>query len=66
MATKPQAAAPAKAAGKQINRTRRNALERKCIPKSYKIQFAGAGKATFRSLLAAWKDSRKKGANQAA
>lgn len=63
MAKKPaQAAAPAKVATKVINRKRRNALERKCLPKALKIMFAGSDRATFRSILKAWQDSRKKSA----
>lgn len=55
-----KAAAPAKTVTKSINRKRRNALERKCLPKTYKALFAGAGKETFRALLKAWQDGRKK------
>lgn len=54
------AAAPAKAVTKTINRKRRNALERKCLPKALKIQFAGSSRAMFRSLLKAWQEGRKK------
>ncbi len=66
MAKKPApAAAPAKVATKSVNRNRRNANERKCLPKALKIQFAGSGRETFRSLLKAWQDSRKKAAPSA-
>jgi hypothetical protein len=47
-------------ANKTINRKRRNALERRSLPKDLKRQFLGADRATFKTLLAAWKDSRKK------
>lgn len=62
MAKKPAqaAAAPAKAVTKTINRKRRNALERKCLPKALKILFANSGRETFRSVLKAWQDGRKK------
>lgn len=51
------AAAPAR---KTVNRTRRNAMERKCLPKSLKVLYAGSNRAMFRSVLAAWQESRKK------
>lgn len=61
MAKKPApAAAPAKAITKSVTRNRRNANERKCLPKALKVQFGGSGRETFRSLLKAWQDSRKK------
>lgn len=62
MAKKPAqaATATAKAVTKVINRKRRNALERKCLPRTLKIMFAGSGKETFRSLLKAWQEGRKK------
>lgn len=62
MAKKPAQAvsAPTKTASKSINRKRRNALERKCLPKSMKVLFANSGRETFRSILKAWQDGRKK------
>lgn len=62
MAKKPAqaAAAPAKAVTKTINRKRRNALERKCLPKALKTLYANSGKETFRAVLKAWQDGRKK------
>ena len=62
MAKKPTQApsAPAKASTKTISRKRRNALERKCLPKSMKVLFANSGRETFRAVLKAWKDGRKK------
>lgn len=54
------AAAPAKTDMKKINRMRRNALERKCLPKKYKNLFKGSNRETFRSILEAWQESRKK------
>lgn len=63
MATKPAAkpapAAPAKSTS-TVNRTRRNTLERKCLGKDIKRQFAGSSPAVFKLMLAAWKESRKK------
>lgn len=55
-------AAPAAsgAAKKKINRVRRNAATRKCLPKALKIQFAKCTRAEFRSLLKAWQESRKR------
>ena len=64
MAKKPasnQASAPVKHDIKKVNRKRRNALERKCLPKALKAQFSGSDRATFRMLLKAWQDSRRKG-----
>ena len=61
MAKKP-AAAPSstKAATKTVNRKRRNALERKCLPKALKTLFAGSNRETFRELLKSWQESRKR------
>jgi hypothetical protein len=53
-------ATPAKGGGKKIERKRRNALERKCLPKAYKALFARDGRAAFKSILAAWQEGRKK------
>jgi len=58
MATQKAPAKEATKAGK--NRKRRNALERRSLPKEFKRQFMGADKSVFKFLLAAWKDSRKK------
>lgn len=64
MATKAPAKAAAPAApsgkGKTINRKRRNSLTRQSLPKYLKTLFSGSDPATFRSVLAAWKESRKK------
>lgn len=61
MATKgKQEAAPAKSAGKKINRARRNSMMRKSLPKFLKTMFSGSDHSTFRSVEAAWKESRKK------
>lgn len=61
MAKKPvQAVVATKSVTKVVNRKSRNALERKCLPKTYKIMFAGSDRATFRSLLKAWQEGRKK------
>lgn len=63
MANKPaknQAAAAPAVAKKKINRVKRNAMNRKSLPKSLKIQFAKNTRAQNRALLAAWKESRKK------
>lgn len=48
-----------------INRKRRNALERKCLPKALKVLYAGSDHVTFRGILAAWKEGRKKAPNAA-
>lgn len=56
-----QEAAPAKASsGKTINRKRRSALERKCLPKAYKVLFARSSGEVMRAVHAAWSESRKK------
>jgi hypothetical protein len=61
MATKAPAATPAAKGGtKTITRKRRNSLERKCLPKYLKTMFSGSTHAQFKSLLIAWKESRKK------
>lgn len=62
MAKKPAqaAAVPAKGSAKTINRKSRNALERKSLPKAFKVQFSGFGKSTFKTVLKAWHESRKK------
>lgn len=61
MANKKGAATTTAAAAKSgKNRKRRNALERRSLPKDLKRQFMGAEKAIFKVLLDAWKDSRKK------
>lgn len=52
--------AAAAAGGKVINRKKRNALERKSLPKNFKALFKGDTHATYRSLLKAWQESRKK------
>ena len=57
---KPAAAAPAKADRKVIKRTTRNSFERKCLPKSFKVLFAGSNRATFRELLKVWQEGRKR------
>lgn len=54
------AAAPAKSGGKVINRKRRNAAERKSLPKAYKILFARDGHSWMRLMTQAWKDARDK------
>lgn len=54
------APAPSKANAKQINRKRRNALERKCLPKELKVLFRGSDRSVFRAVLAAWQEGRKK------
>lgn len=45
---------------KAITRSRRNSMERKCLPKCYKTLFLGSNKTTFKMILEAWQDSRKK------
>jgi hypothetical protein len=53
-------AASAKTGTSTINRKRRNALERKSLPKYLKVIFRTENKSTFKAILAAWKDGRKK------
>ena len=56
MAEKKKAAAPvatAAKATKTINRTKRSALERKCLSREAKMMYSGADKTTFRMVLAA-------------
>lgn len=63
---KPAAATAATGAGhKTINRKKRNALERKCLPQSFKNLFRGESRESFRSLLKAWQDGRKKTSEKA-
>ena len=49
-----------KSGGKSINRKKRNAFMRKCLPKRYKTLLSGSDPATFRTFLAAWEEGRKK------
>lgn len=67
MATKApaKAAAPAAKNTKTINRKKRNSLERKSLPKAIKRLFAGSDRTTFRTLLAAWKEARRKAPREA-
>lgn len=60
MAKTKVAAKEVKSNAKTINRKRRNALERKSLPKSFKRLFRDEPRATYRTLLAAWQESRKK------
>lgn len=53
-------AAPAKANGKQINRKRRNSLERKCLPKALKVLFARSPGSVMKAVQQAWSEGRKK------
>ena len=57
---KQQAAAPAKGDRKTINRQRKNSFERKCLPKALKVLFKGSDKATYKLLLKAWQEGRKR------
>lgn len=58
---KPKAAPKeVKATGKKVERKRRNALERKCLPKTFKRLFRDADRATNKTLLQAWQEGRKK------
>ena len=58
---KPAVAAPAGKGGtKTITRKRRNSLERKSLPKFLKVTFLGSAHSTFKGVLAAWKESRRK------
>lgn len=56
----PAAASSAKAGLKTITRKRRNSLMRKSLPKYLKVLFKGSDHMTFRAVLAAWQESRKK------
>lgn len=53
-------AAPTKGDRKVIKRSRRNSFERKCLPKEFKTLFAGSDRETFRMLLKAWQEGRKR------
>jgi hypothetical protein len=55
----PVAATPAKSL-KTIKRTRRNALERKCLSKTMKRLFIGADRTLFRLALDAEREARAK------
>lgn len=57
---KPQAAADNGKAKKVVNRKKRNALERKALPKYFQILFHDNTRAQNKALLAAWQESRKK------
>lgn len=46
--------------GKTIQRKRRNSFQRKCLPKQYKVLFAGYSRLQFKELLLAWEDGRKR------
>ncbi len=43
-----------------INRTRRNSLERKSLPKYYKVLFRNDPREIINTIDTAWKESRKK------
>ncbi|NCP98130.1 hypothetical protein GW796_07395 [archaeon] len=62
MATKQKTAvaSPTKSTGNTINRFRRNAATRKCLPKQFKVLFAGASRPEFKAMFLAWQDGRKK------
>lgn len=58
---KPAAAAADNGKAKKvINRKKRNALERKALPKSLQVLFRHNTRAQNRALLAAWQEGRKK------
>ena len=57
---KNQPAAPTKGNAKVIQRSTRNSFERKCLPKSFKVLFARGDHATFKNLLKAWQENRKR------
>ncbi len=52
-------ATPSKTDAKKINRKKRNAMERKSLPKAYKMLLSGKSPATFRSMTKTWQESRK-------
>lgn len=43
-----------------INRSRRNSLERKSLPKHYKVFFRNDPREIIKTIDTAWKESRKK------
>jgi hypothetical protein len=45
---------------KSIKRVKRNAMERKSLPKSLKVLYMGSSRASFKNILDAWVESRKK------
>lgn len=45
---------------KSIKRVKRNAMERKSLPKSLKVLYMGSSRAEFKNILYAWVESRKK------
>jgi hypothetical protein len=49
-----------KANTKSIKRVKRNAMERKSLPKSLKVLYMGSTKSSFKNILDAWLESRKK------
>lgn len=58
---KPAAAAADNGKAKKvINRKKRNALERRALPKSLQVLFRHNTRAQNRALLAAWQEGRKK------
>jgi hypothetical protein len=57
---KNQPAAAPKGDMKVVKRSTRNSFERKCLPKEFKVLFAGSDRATFKMLLKAWQEGRKR------
>ncbi len=45
---------------RSINRTRRNSLERKSLPKYYKVLFRNDSSEIKKLIDSAWKESRRK------
>ena len=57
---KNQPAAAPKGGSNVVQRSSRNSFERKCLPKEFKILFAGSDRATFKMILKAWQEGRKR------
>ncbi len=51
--------AASKTDGKKINRKKRNAMERKSLPKTYKMLMSGKSPSAFRTMTKTWQESRK-------
>ncbi len=50
---------PAKVDSSKIKRTKRNAMERKSLPKVYKMLLSGKNPTAFRTMTKVWQESRK-------
>ncbi len=59
MAKNQKQATPAKVDSSKIKRTKRNAMERKSLPKAYKMLLSGKNPSAFRTMTKVWQESRK-------